>query len=137
MIRATERLAVARFIRGDATETPLLVGRLFRNLNDYVRRAFLRSVVSLSAMFVLFIIPVLAADAKRKVDKIVGANACAECHKDEAAVWKGTHHFSTFRKMPRSKEARDIAGKLKIKRIKSDALCAGCHFTQKKVKKTH
>ncbi|MFY0613341.1 MAG: cytochrome c family protein [Hyphomicrobiaceae bacterium] len=78
--------------------------------------------------------PTFAADAKQKVEKFVGANACAECHKDEAAVWKATHHFSTFRKMPRSKEARAIAGKLKIKRIKSDKLCTGCHFTQEKVR---
>ncbi len=68
-----------------------------------------------------------AADA----NKTVGPNACAECHKEETEVWKGTHHFSTFRDMPRSKEARAIADRLKIKRIKSQSLCLGCHFTTK------
>ena len=31
--------------------------------------------------------------------------------------------------MPRSKEAREIADRLKIKRIKSESLCLSCHFT--------
>ena len=67
---------------------------------------------------------------------IVGPNACAECHKEETEVWKTTHHSSTFRDMPRSKEARKIADKLQVKRIKSQSLCLGCHFTtQQKGKK--
>ena len=76
----------------------------------------------------------LSQDREDRVAKIVGSNACAECHKDEATVWKGTHHFSTFRDMPRSKQAREIASKLKIRRIKADKLCLGCHFTQEKRK---
>lgn len=75
-----------------------------------------------------------AEKSKKRPDKMVGANACAECHKDETTVWKATHHFSTFREMPRSKEAREIAAKLKIRRIKADSLCLGCHFTQQVVK---
>ena len=67
-------------------------------------------------------------------DKTVGTNACAECHKDSAEVWKGTHHFATFREMPRSKEARKIARKMEVKRIKASPLCVGCHFTQQKVR---
>ncbi len=67
--------------------------------------------------------------------KIVGPNACAECHKVETEVWKKTHHFTTFKKMPRSKEARKIADKLKIKRIKSESLCLTCHFTTRIKKK--
>ena len=43
--------------------------------------------------------------------KIVGPNACAECHKQEAEAWKGTHHFKTFREMPRKTEANEIAEK--------------------------
>lgn len=76
----------------------------------------------------------LSQDREDRAAKIVGSNACAECHKDEAIVWKGTHHFSTFRDMPRSKQAREIASKLKIRRIKADKLCLGCHFTQEKRK---
>ncbi len=62
-------------------------------------------------------------------DKIQGPNACAECHKQEAAAWKGTHHFTTFRDMPRNKEAKAIADRLGIRRIKVESLCLNCHFT--------
>jgi hypothetical protein len=61
--------------------------------------------------------------------KIVGPNACAECHKAEAEAWKGTHHFKTFRDMPRRKEATEIAGKMGISRIRSESLCLTCHYT--------
>ena len=69
------------------------------------------------------------ASEPAQADKVTGPNACAECHKEEAEVWKKTHHFTTFTKMPRSKEARKIADKMKIKRVKSQSLCLGCHFT--------
>jgi hypothetical protein len=61
--------------------------------------------------------------------KIVGPNACAECHKQEAEAWKGTHHFKTFREMPRRKEANEIAEKMGIQRIRSESLCLTCHYT--------
>lgn len=61
--------------------------------------------------------------------KIVGPNACAECHKQEVEAWKGTHHFRTFREMPRNTEANEIAEKMGVRRIKSDSLCLNCHFT--------
>jgi hypothetical protein len=61
--------------------------------------------------------------------KIVGPNACAECHKQEAEAWKGTHHFKTFREMPRRKEANDIAEKMGVQRIRSESLCLTCHYT--------
>ena len=61
--------------------------------------------------------------------KIVGPNACAECHKQEVEAWKGTHHFRTFREMPRKTEANEIAEKMGVRRIKSESLCLNCHFT--------
>lgn len=60
---------------------------------------------------------------------VVGANACAECHKQEAEAWKGTHHFKTFRDLPRSAAATSIAQKMAIRRIRSESLCLNCHFT--------
>ncbi len=59
----------------------------------------------------------------------VGPNACAECHKQEAEAWKGTHHFSTFKDMPRNAEAKKIAAKMGVKRVKTESLCLNCHFT--------
>lgn len=61
--------------------------------------------------------------------KISGPNACAECHKQEAAAWKATHHFKTFQEMPRNAEANAIAQRLGVRRVKSESLCLGCHFT--------
>jgi hypothetical protein len=61
--------------------------------------------------------------------KTIGPNACAECHKQEAEAWKGTHHFKTFREMPRNPEANQIAKKMGVRRIKSESLCRDCHFT--------
>ncbi|MGH1417737.1 MAG: cytochrome c family protein [Hyphomicrobiaceae bacterium] len=82
-----------------------------------------------------FLIDAKTSHANKKVHKFTGPNACAECHKQETEVWKKTHHFKTFRNMPRSKDARKIARKLGIRRIKSDSLCLGCHFTQEVVRK--
>jgi hypothetical protein len=67
----------------------------------------------------------LASDAA----KTVGANACAECHKQETEAWKTSHHFKTFREMPRSKKANEIADKMGIRRIKSGTICLDCHYT--------
>jgi len=61
--------------------------------------------------------------------KIVGPNACAECHKEEAKAWKGTHHFKTFREMPRRPEGAKIGRRMGVRRIRSGALCLNCHFT--------
>jgi Cytochrome c554 and c-prime len=73
----------------------------------------------------------LATDATVASDqaKIVGPNACAECHKQETEAWKGTHHFTTFRDMPRRKEANEIAEKMGVQRIRSESLCLTCHYT--------
>jgi hypothetical protein len=61
--------------------------------------------------------------------KVVGPNACAECHKQEVEAWKGTHHFKTFSEMPRKTDAKEIAEKMGVRRIKSESLCLNCHFT--------
>ena len=68
--------------------------------------------------------------------KTVGANACAECHKQEAEAWKGTHHFKTFRDMPRNTEGEAIAKRMGVRRVKSESLCLNCHFTVQKKSET-
>jgi Cytochrome c554 and c-prime len=72
-----------------------------------------------------------AAGAADTLDrtKIVGTNACAECHKQEAEALKGTHHFKTFREMPRNAAANKIAQAMGVRRIKAESLCLNCHFT--------
>lgn len=73
----------------------------------------------------------LAADGSVASDpaKIVGPNACAECHKDESEAWQASHHFKTFREMPRKKEANEIAERMGVQRIRSEGLCTNCHYT--------
>lgn len=66
---------------------------------------------------------------QQPAETVVGPVKCAECHKGEAKIWEGTHHFRTFTELPRKDTAREIADKMEIKRIKADSLCLGCHFT--------
>lgn len=75
------------------------------------------------------------AYSQTDLSKVVGPNACAECHKEEALVWKKTQHFTTFKEMPRSKEARRISEKMGIKRVKAKSLCLNCHFTSQQESK--
>ncbi len=84
--------------------------------------AFLAGLVS------VFGISAVSADAPNAA-KVSGPNACAECHKQEVEAWKGTHHFKTFRDMPRNDRAKAIADRLGVRRIKVESLCLGCHFT--------
>lgn len=61
--------------------------------------------------------------------KTVGPNACAECHKQEVEAWKASQHFKTFRDMPRNTKAVEIAKKMGVRRIRTESLCATCHYT--------
>ena len=90
-----------------------------------LRGALVGAVVALGLTF--------AGTAKAQVQidhsKITGPNACGECHKKTVSVWQNTHHFKTFKDLPRRKEANEIAKKMGLKRIKSGSLCLDCHFT--------
>src|SRR4051812_39627803 len=79
--------------------------------------------------------PILAVAAVGAPDptKVAGPEACGECHKQEVEAWKLTTHFKTLNEMHRRPEARDVATKLGINRIKSESLCLNCHYTSKLV----
>ena len=64
-----------------------------------------------------------AQELRLDPDKVMGPTACGDCHEASIAAWRDTHHFSTFKDMPRTAEARDIADKLDIKRIKAEGEC--------------
>ena len=85
--------------------------------------------------FVSFFLMTKVALSNNEPNKIEGPNACAECHTYETEVWKKSHHFKTFRAMPRSKKAKEIAKKLNIRRMKNSKLCTNCHFTMQEVRK--
>jgi len=93
----------------------------------------LRYLMLWGAMFI--VVPLALARSDTDPTKVTGPNACGECHKEETTVWRGTHHFKTFREMPRNKEASRIAKKMGIKRIKAKSLCLNCHFTTQKIGK--
>lgn len=96
---------------------------------------FLESVpgrnLRIFAFLTLTMVALGAVPAGATPDKVAGPNECAECHKKETAAWQNTHHFSTFRGLPQSKEAKEIGDKMGVKRLKADSLCLGCHFTVK------
>ena len=70
-----------------------------------------------------------AAIAANDPETIVGADSCGECHKAEVAVWQQTKHHTSFQGMHRSEEAKKISSAMEILRIKTDSLCATCHYT--------
>ena len=57
---------------------------------------------------------------------VKGPDACGECHKSSVAVWKDTHHATTFKSLPRSEKAKEIAKAMGIRRIKSASDCLTC-----------
>ncbi|HIC04119.1 MAG TPA: hypothetical protein EYG58_03610 [Nitrospirales bacterium] len=61
--------------------------------------------------------------------KIVGPKECGECHKAEVHTWRETKHSRSFKELPRKKEAKEVAEKLGVKRMKKDSACLNCHFT--------
>ena len=63
--------------------------------------------------------------------KVIGSESCGECHSTAVDAWKKTHHYKTFEELHRRPEAREIAEKLGIRRIKSEGLCVQCHYTAK------
>ena len=96
----------------------------------------------MTGLFVIFVITHIysvanAANAQKlHLDpaKVTGPDACGECHKSSVAEWKDSHHFKTFKNLPRNKKARKIAKSMGIKRIKSGSDCLSCHFTSAMVK---
>ncbi len=87
------------------------------------------SILNLCGLLIMF---GFAADRAIASDpaKTVGPNACAECHKQETEAWKLSHHFKTFRDLPRNDKGKEIADKMGVKRIKStESLCSNCHYT--------
>ena len=77
--------------------------------------------------------PLSAQDLRLDPASVVGPDACGECHKSSVAAWKPTHHSTTFKSLSRSKKAKEIAGKLGLKRIKAESDSLTCHFTSAEV----
>ncbi len=96
-----------------------------------VQWLIIRKLLALSIIVGVFAIPVSGFAKTRKVEETLGPKACADCHSSSVRAWKGSHHFKTFKALPRRKEAKIIAKKMGIKRMKSGSDCLTCHFTEK------
>ncbi len=103
---------------------------LLEILPTLLKRRMVRRLLAVSVLAFIFQGPGSAvAQTAQDHSKIVGPNACGECHKKTVAVWQNTHHFKTFKELPRRKEANEIAKKMGLKRIKAGSICLDCHFT--------
>lgn len=67
---------------------------------------------------------------EKDLSKIVGPGECGECHKAEMHAWRESKHSISFKALPRKKKAKEIAGKMGIKRMKKESDCLTCHFTE-------
>lgn len=81
--------------------------------------------------------PARAVNTGEAADKVVGPDECGECHKNEVAVWRETPHQKAFFDLARSDEAKQIAQRMGVKRLKQDAVCTNCHFTLQATDKGH
>ena len=72
-----------------------------------------------------------SAELSAETKATLGPKSCANCHKLSIRAWKSTHHFKTFKALPKKKNAKAIAKKMGIKRMKSKSDCLTCHFTSK------
>jgi hypothetical protein len=89
-----------------------------------------KHLIALSLLTAVIWMPQLSANpANVKPELTMGPDACNECHKDVISVWHETHHFSTFKEMPRSDDADKIGKAMGIDRVKTDENCVSCHFT--------
>jgi hypothetical protein len=75
-------------------------------------------------------LPLVAAPV---VERVMGPEACAECHIQEIETWKLSVHFKTFSKLPARPETAVMLGKLGLGRIKHERQCMECHFLNKLV----
>ncbi len=72
---------------------------------------------------------VSAQELKLDPQKVNGPDACGECHKSTVTAWKASKHSTTFKNLPRSKDAKKIAKAMGLRRIKAESDCLSCHFT--------
>ncbi|MEP6656896.1 MAG: cytochrome c family protein [Betaproteobacteria bacterium] len=97
------------------------------NYTESFHCAGVRAVVAL-AMGV-WAVSVAGQQFRLDPTQVKGPEACGECHEKNLFAWRETHHSKTFKDLPRSDKAREIADKLGIKRVKNDSECVSCHFT--------
>ncbi|HIC73178.1 MAG TPA: hypothetical protein EYO88_13925, partial [Alphaproteobacteria bacterium] len=92
---------------------------------DRLYQALGTTALALGLVLGLLAGPSPAAAQEMRLDPalVKGPDACGECHKSSVGVWKDTHHATTFKSLPRSDKAKEIAKAMGIRRIKSESDC--------------
>ena len=100
------RLWVFRIALAASVVTTIAMGLT----SDLALWLILRTVSGLASAGAMIMAPGLVQAQQLHLDpaKVMGPDAWGECHKSSVAAWKGSHHFSTFKTLPRLKEARAI-----------------------------
>ena len=73
--------------------------------------------------------PSLVRPVVTSPDKVLGYESCAKCHEQEIVSWKRTPHFTTFDRLHRTPEAKQIAKRLGFRSVKRNDTCIQCHYT--------
>jgi hypothetical protein len=101
---------------------------MYQSLRKFNAPAVL-SVIVLGLSLGLPSTATFAQELRLDPKQVKGPDTCGECHETSVNLWKSTHHFTTYKDMPSSDKAREIAKKMGVKRVKSGSDCLSCHFT--------
>ncbi len=96
-----------------------------------IQKCLMQSVILVAVFIAGFSSPAFSEELSESTKATLGPKSCANCHKISIRAWKQTHHFKTFKELPKRDSAKEIAGKMGIKRMKSKSDCLDCHFTSK------
>lgn len=122
------RVEMKRLDFGQASGSPLKSRALGRDSGRGPRS--LMHLLAGGLLAILFNLQPMEAIAAPDSTKVVGAGECAECHENETEAWKGSHHYATFKELPRSKDAKKIAEAVGARRVNRDGSpCLNCHFS--------
>ncbi len=84
-------------------------------------------------LLVALLIPSAAFAGRPDPSQVIGPDDCGECHEEAHEVWATTPHARGWTELSRSVEAKALATKLGVRRIKRDERCVSCHFLSAEV----
>lgn len=94
-----------------------------------MRRTLLKLTSSLAAAAAMAPLIGLAQSVQCDPTKVMTADACAQCHANELAVWQSTPHYTTFQELSRRPRSQEICRNLGLRSVKRSDVCIKCHYT--------
>lgn len=85
--------------------------------------------ISLIASFIASTLLFWSANNSNAESFNQGPKVCSECHRAEYEIWQGTKHAASFKKVHKSKKAKEIAKATGEKSMKRNETCVQCHYT--------